>query len=275
MPACACPPGASPFIRDAFRDCVGSSRDAAGFALGLASIACWLVAQVPQVVRNARAGTAEALSPLFLAAWLAGDSSNLAGCLLTGSQAPTQTYTAVYYLCMDAVMVTQAAFFALRSRRVALLGPDHAAARLLPALLAAGALPADAAGQPPLCSEPAARAPWARGLGAALGWVSAGCYLGSRVAQLVRNRRRPQVVEGLAPLMFGLAICGNALYGGSVLLRCASWADLGERAPWLAGSLGVMGLDCLLGAQALAASRARRAAAAEEEAGEYAPPPPS
>lgn len=268
---CACPPGASPFIRDTFRDCVIYGRDAAGFALGLASIACWLVAQLPQVVRNARAGTAEALSPAFLAAWLAGDSSNLAGCLLTGTQAPTQTATAVYYLCMDALMVSQAAFFALRARRVTALGPDHAAARLLPALLLSG-LPSAAAGDLPLCSEPAARSPWQRSLGTALGWVSAGCYLGSRVAQLLRNYRRPAGVEGLAPLMFGLAVCGNALYGGSVLLRCASWAELGARAPWLAGSLGVMGLDCVLGAQALGAARARGRVAAEAAVGAYLPP---
>jgi len=87
---------ASPFARaqaqDAFGDCLYSPRDVAGFALGLASIGarpssqrrcmsahalprfahpraragCWLVAQLPQVLANARNGSADALSPWFL-----------------------------------------------------------------------------------------------------------------------------------------------------------------------------------------------------------------
>jgi hypothetical protein len=47
-----------------------STRDMAGFCCGLASICCWLVAQVPQLVRNYRTQSAEALSPWFLAEWL-------------------------------------------------------------------------------------------------------------------------------------------------------------------------------------------------------------
>jgi hypothetical protein len=109
------------------------------------------VAQLPQVVANHRAGSAEALSPWFLARthpptharthatlapllsrsrhatpalsslppsrqaeWLLGDTCNLLGCLLTGNQLPTQTFTACYYLGMDVVMVSQFAFYARR-----------------------------------------------------------------------------------------------------------------------------------------------------------------
>lgn len=56
-----------------------SARDAVGFSLGLASISCWLVAQVPQLYRNYRNQSAEALSPWFLAEWLLGDTFNLLG----------------------------------------------------------------------------------------------------------------------------------------------------------------------------------------------------
>jgi uncharacterized protein with PQ loop repeat len=36
----------------------------------MASIACWLVAQLPQIISNIRSKSAEALSPYFLAEWL-------------------------------------------------------------------------------------------------------------------------------------------------------------------------------------------------------------
>jgi len=51
------------------------------------------------------------------AQWLAGDTCNLLGCLLSASVLPTQTATAIYYLFMDAVMISQASFFALRAKR--------------------------------------------------------------------------------------------------------------------------------------------------------------
>ena len=108
-----------------------SSRDYIGFVLGLASIVTWMVAQLPQVISNFKNKSAEALSAWFLAEWLMvialsrlltqqsnphpenlqewifqakrlftfpfiqGDTCNLIGCLLTGDQLMTQTYTAV------------------------------------------------------------------------------------------------------------------------------------------------------------------------------------
>jgi len=46
---------------------------------------------------------------LFLLEWLGGDTLNLAGCILT-NQLPTQTYTAMLFVSMDVVMVTQYAY---------------------------------------------------------------------------------------------------------------------------------------------------------------------
>lgn len=44
--------------------------DYIGFVAGLASIGCWLVAQLPQLLENARTQNVEALSPWFLGEWL-------------------------------------------------------------------------------------------------------------------------------------------------------------------------------------------------------------
>jgi hypothetical protein len=83
----------------------------AGFCCGLASICCWLVAQVPQLVRNYRTQSAEALSPWFLAEWLLGDTFNLLGALLKGDQPPTVVLTAQYFVCVDAVMLVQYLYY--------------------------------------------------------------------------------------------------------------------------------------------------------------------
>ena len=90
--------------------------DVAGFALGLASIACWLVAQLPQFIQNFRLKSAESLSPWFLAEWLLGDTFNLLGCLMTGDQLATETYTAVYFMCVDVAMIFQFVYYTLRAR---------------------------------------------------------------------------------------------------------------------------------------------------------------
>jgi len=62
------------------------------------------------------------------AQWLAGDLCNLTGCLLSATVLPTQTATAVYYLLMDAVMISQALVLNSRTRRrrrdAQLLPPD-------------------------------------------------------------------------------------------------------------------------------------------------------
>ena len=114
---CECPrPGSVAWIRDAFADCVYSPVDVAGFALGLASIACWLVAQLPQFIQNFRLKSAESLSPWFLAEWLLGDTFNLLGCLMTGDQLATETYTAVYFMCVDVAMIFQFVYYTLRAR---------------------------------------------------------------------------------------------------------------------------------------------------------------
>lgn len=67
-------------------------------------------------------------------------------------------------------------------------------------------------------------------------------YLLSRLSQLWKNYVRGSA-EGLAISMFGCAIAANSLYGASILLRSASWAELRSSLPWLVGSLGTVALD--------------------------------
>ncbi|KAF9646402.1 hypothetical protein BDM02DRAFT_3156563 [Thelephora ganbajun] len=74
--------------------------------LGYISICCWLGAQFPQLVENARRKSVEGLSLPFLANWFLGDFTNLLGCILT-HQLPFQTYLATYFVFVDFSILSQ------------------------------------------------------------------------------------------------------------------------------------------------------------------------
>mmetsp|Transcript_11659 Transcript_11659/g.35002 ORF Transcript_11659/g.35002 Transcript_11659/m.35002 type:complete len:373 (-) Transcript_11659:485-1603(-) len=113
-----CEPGAIHWIDIYLHDCVNGPRDIAGFTLGIVSICFWVVAQVPQFILNIKRESVEALSSWFLAQWLLGDTLNLVGCILTGSQLPTQTWTAGYFIFADMVMMIQYIYYmALQNQR--------------------------------------------------------------------------------------------------------------------------------------------------------------
>jgi hypothetical protein len=78
--------------------------------LGYISIAFWIFAQFPQLIKNASSGTSESLSLLFLANWLSGDFANLIGCVFT-SQLPFQTYLAIYFVLIDTSLFVQSLYF--------------------------------------------------------------------------------------------------------------------------------------------------------------------
>lgn len=117
MPSELCDPGANPWVAKHLYDCIYTTRDYVGFGFGMASIAFWLVAQIPQFILNIKQQSVEALSSWFLAQWLLGDTCNLVGCILTGSQLPTQTWTAVYFISADMVMLVQYIFYMTLERR--------------------------------------------------------------------------------------------------------------------------------------------------------------
>ena len=74
--------------------------------LGTMSVGVWVVAQLPQMIKNQTRRHAEDLSIHFLALWLAGDMSNLAGCLLVDA-ALTQTVLGVYFVLSDLILLGQ------------------------------------------------------------------------------------------------------------------------------------------------------------------------
>ncbi|KAH8730115.1 vacuolar membrane PQ loop repeat protein [Phaeosphaeriaceae sp. PMI808] len=72
-----------------------------------------------------------------------------------------------------------------------------------------------------------------------LGYISALCYLGARIPQIIKNQREKSC-EGLSLLFFMLSLLGNATYGAGILFHSQEKEYLVTNLPWLIGSLGTM-----------------------------------
>ncbi|KAJ7535052.1 hypothetical protein O6H91_12G016600 [Diphasiastrum complanatum] len=115
-PMCGCEPGAVVWIWQWFGDCVHTRWELVAFLVGVTSIFFWLVAQMPQYVNNIIRQNTDALSPWFLFQWLGGDLFNLLGCLLTGNQLATETFTAFYFIFADCMVISQYVYYQVRNR---------------------------------------------------------------------------------------------------------------------------------------------------------------
>jgi len=78
-----------------------------------------------------------------------------------------------------------------------------------------------------------------------LGYISAVCYLGARIPQIIKNYR-DKSCEGLALLFFLLSLMGNATYGAGILCHSLEKQYLITNLPWLIGSLGTMAEDAII-----------------------------
>ncbi|KAJ9110491.1 hypothetical protein QFC19_001617 [Naganishia cerealis] len=85
--------------------------------LGYASIACWVIAQAPQIVENYFQQSCDGLALPFLLNWLCGDITNVIGCMLT-DQKEFQTLLATYFCLVDLLLTGQYAYYTrLRARK--------------------------------------------------------------------------------------------------------------------------------------------------------------
>uniref|UniRef100_A0A8D1SRP9 Solute carrier family 66 member 1 n=1 Tax=Sus scrofa TaxID=9823 RepID=A0A8D1SRP9_PIG len=102
----SCPNGSRQWIWDVFGECAQDGWDEASVGLGLISILCFAASTFPQYIKACKTGNMDqAVSLWFLLGWIGGDSCNLIGSFLA-DQLPLQTYTAVYYVLADVVMLS-------------------------------------------------------------------------------------------------------------------------------------------------------------------------
>ncbi|KAM4651929.1 lysosomal amino acid transporter 1 homolog isoform 1-T3 [Discoglossus pictus] len=258
-----CPNG-SEWIWNVLQECADEGRDVASVYLGLFSILCFVVSSLPQYYRSWKTGNMDrAISIWFLLGWLGGDSCNFVGAFLS-HQLPLQTYTAVYYVLADILMLSMYIYYKFRNQEYSAYTPINAVGgvALFGSLAAFSFLR-----EPPLAvSDPGAVLTSRRLLsvdnsgyepfttqdiiGFTIGSVSSVMYLLSRVPQIFTNFRR-RSTEGLALSLFSLIVIGNLTYGLSVLLKKPDKGQcegnyIVHHLPWLIGSLGVMTLDFII-----------------------------
>lgn len=89
-----------------FHTCVPTPLAFISTLLGVLSIVSWLFAQLPQIIKNHKLGSAAGLSIFFLIEWLLGDLTNSFGAVLT-HQASWQIVVASYYVFVDVTLVGQ------------------------------------------------------------------------------------------------------------------------------------------------------------------------
>ncbi|CAH1239806.1 PQLC2 [Branchiostoma lanceolatum] len=259
--------GGVEWIWHTFHQCVVGPKEYSGFILGLVSILCWIVVSLPQLYKGWKNGNADtALSLPFLLLWLFGDTANLIGCVLTG-QLPIQLYTAIYYVFMDCLMITQWFHCLIKNRRknnslAVPAGEDftvnNGAVLSCCLMLSLNALVFSLFPWQQNAAMATVKHSSGRSLlnhpifpdvesdvGYAIGIVSSILYLGSRMPQIYKNWKRKST-EGLSIWMFSLAILGNLLYGLQILLQSTQGYFIIRHLPWLVGSLGTMTFDSTL-----------------------------
>jgi len=78
-----------------------------------------------------------------------------------------------------------------------------------------------------------------------LGYISAVCYLGARIPQIIKNYQEKSC-DGLALLFFVLSLMGNVTYGAGILFHSLEKDYILTNLPWLIGSLGTMVEDGII-----------------------------
>ncbi|XP_064959971.1 uncharacterized protein LOC135610009 isoform X4 [Musa acuminata AAA Group] len=99
------------WIRRYFNDCVCSPSGELSFGLGMISLLCWGIAEIPQIITNFHSKSGHGVSFAFLLTWVIGDIFNLVGCLLEPVTLPTQLYTALLYTATTVVLVLQTLYY--------------------------------------------------------------------------------------------------------------------------------------------------------------------
>jgi len=268
--------------------CAYSTTDIASVILGLANIACWLVAQSPQLYENWKNSSVEALSPAFLLMWLIGDITNLVGCVLT-KQLPVQLYTSVYFCIMDLLLVLQYAYYMSKGAVVDPNASDLEAvqplltgkvtqksrlksssrsgygatavssvnavaiATIVQIAFVAGVSASGGPAAPPPCEYHAPISQTYRIIGIVTAWLSGVLYFFARLPQIILNFRRKDV-QGLSFPMFFFAVMANVFYGASILIRrpALDHTFVLETLPFLVGSLCTLFFSAIIVCQFIA-----------------------
>nr|XP_057941778.1 lysosomal amino acid transporter 1 homolog [Doryrhamphus excisus]XP_057941779.1 lysosomal amino acid transporter 1 homolog [Doryrhamphus excisus] len=263
-----CPNG-SEWVWEGLGECAQDARDMASIYLGLLSILCFMMSSLPQYYSSCKTGNMDsALSIWFLLLWLGGDTCNLVGSFLA-DQLPLQTYTAVYYVLADLLMLAMYLYYKMKNKMDENRRVLHMVGVTCILSCATGlthlpwwgtarqeVMPLGYRGRTLLSNVNLATVRSFTPkeiIGFSIGSVSSVLYLFSRLPQMYTNFKRKST-EGVSYFLFALVILGNTTYGLSVLLKNPDQGQ-GENSyvihhlPWLIGSLGTLSLDLCISIQ--------------------------
>uniref|UniRef100_UPI00398F78F0 lysosomal amino acid transporter 1 homolog isoform X2 n=1 Tax=Pristiophorus japonicus TaxID=55135 RepID=UPI00398F78F0 len=255
-----CPNG-SRVVWNILQVCTEDGRDMASVALGLFSVVCFMVSTFPQCYNSCKnRNMDQAVSIWFLLGWLGGDACNFLGAFLA-QQLPLQTYTAVYYVMVDLVMVSLFTYYKLKNRPRQHSTAINAIVVFMMIGVTVSLVPGNDFGSPiremPRLGRRSLLAVHSSSgdqqftteeiIGFTIGSFSSVFYLASRLPQLYKNISRKST-EGISIFLFALMILGNLTYGLSVLVKVPKNGQsegnyIVHHLPWLVGSLGTMALD--------------------------------
>ncbi|CUS21790.1 LAQU0S04e00848g1_1 [Lachancea quebecensis] len=229
------------------------------------------IAQIPQVLETYVDKTVEGLSPLFLLAWLFGDITTLIGATLT-NQLPFQIILALYFLANDLFICGQYYYYGvMHNNELATPGHEYKTSDERLALvrsrgselsIGAGAQRrswiasllcfGSQANAMPLAfiAENSGNGPSSSGLGMALAWAGAMCYVSARIPQLIKNYQRKST-DGLSPFLFINTLIANLTYTISIFTSCEflsnddRWGFAMSELPFIIGSTGTILFDLI------------------------------
>lgn len=244
------------------------------YLLGWTSVSIWVCAQMPQIFKNWRRKSMEHLSPGFLAAWIAGDTSNLLGCFLTG-QLGVQTILASYYCCVDIVLVAQYLLYRPKPEIIDAYDPQMSsnyynstynstrqrnrrtksvlerAYEKFSFMVGLSTL-AGSTSAAPLGITTIPQRTWLKDISVVVVYFSMAMYLMSRVPQILHNFQRKSTT-GVSILLFICAFMGNLTYTLSIVVAPESMGEYADRRafllnelPYLLGASGTMLFDCVI-----------------------------
>lgn len=228
------------WVYDIFGECVSTPSEKAGFFIGLLSTLIWMYAQIPQIIMNFKRKSVEGLSFVFILFLNFGDFCNLLGAILNNGLV-TQYITASWFVFVDISCLLQYIWYNWIRKKccpqnqndeyhhIHESGPAPSAAPLI-AGFAAATGPVSNPYKPPQL------------YGSILGWLSAACYISSRMPQIITNFKRKRT-EGLSIQFFWSAVLGNTTYALSIFLKDYHWSYIWQQFPWLLGSGGILFFD--------------------------------
>ncbi|XP_065603948.1 lysosomal amino acid transporter 1 homolog isoform X2 [Cyrtonyx montezumae] len=244
----------TPWIWHLLEECVENAWEYWSVVIGLISIVCFLFAALPQIYVSCRNGKVDqALSLGFLLCWVAGDLTNLTGCYLT-NQLPIQTLTAVSYVNMDIILISQFVYYRLKNQKMIKCSKslkNFCITWILMCITLCIVLPCQLLirnhNQSSAMEGSNNSLDMIEMSGFVCGYISCVFYLGSRFPQLYKNFQRKST-EGSSYLLFASAMLGNCTYGLSLVLKMPAAGSLRafyflHHLPWLLGSFGVLLLD--------------------------------